>query len=155
LELSRLHSVWKMAPALVAGTRSSLKPAPETPWSASLVGELFEQAGLPKGVLGIVPRRRRGRRKALIDHPDVQGDLVHRIDRGRGDRSSADAASSTSRCKCELGGKNPLVVLADADLDAAARAIALGAFGRTGQRCTATLASDRPRHPSPTICSRA
>jgi aldehyde dehydrogenase (NAD+) len=128
--------VWKLAPALVAGNTVVLKPAPETPWSASLVGELFEQAGLPKGVLGIVHGDAEPA-KALIDHPDVKAISLT--------GSTAVGRSIERRCgelhkpvQCELGGKNPLLVLADADLDAAARAIALGAFGSTGQRCTAT-----------------
>jgi alpha-ketoglutaric semialdehyde dehydrogenase len=128
--------VWKLAPALVAGNTVVLKPAPETPWCASLVGELFEQAGLPEGVLGIVHGDAEPA-KTLIDHPDVRAISFT--------GSTQVGRSIERRCgelhkpvQCELGGKNPLIVLADADLDAAAHAIALGAFGSTGQRCTAT-----------------
>ncbi len=128
--------VWKLAPALVAGNTVVLKPAPETPWTASIVGELFDRAGLPKGVLNIVHGDAEPA-KALIDHPDVRAISFT--------GSTAVGRSIERRCgelhkpvQCELGGKNPLLVLADADLDAAAQAIAMGAFGSTGQRCTAT-----------------
>jgi aldehyde dehydrogenase (NAD+) len=128
--------VWKLAPALVAGNTVVLKPAPETPWSASLVGDLFEEAGLPKGVLSIV-HGDAAPAKALIEHPDVRAiSFTGSTEVGRAiERRCAELHKPV---QCELGGKNPLLVLADADLDAAARAVALGAFGSTGQRCTAT-----------------
>ena len=128
--------VWKLAPAIVAGNTVVVKPAPETPWTASLVAEIFTRAGLPPGVLNVVHGDAEPA-KALIDHARVRAISFT--------GSTAVGRSIERRCgelhkpvQCELGGKNPLLVLADADLDRAANAIALGAFGSTGQRCTAT-----------------
>lgn len=128
--------VWKIAPALVAGNTVVLKPAPDTPMSAALVGELFTEAGLPPGVLDIVHGEAEPAR-ALVDHPAVRA-ISFTGSTAVGRLVERRCGELSKPVQCELGGKNPLVVLADADLDAAAQAIAVGAFGSTGQRCTAT-----------------
>lgn len=128
--------LWKLAPALVAGNTVVLKPAPETPWTAALIGELVEEAGFPAGVVNIV----HGDAEpaiTIIEHPDVHAiSFTGSTEVGRAIEASCGRLHKP--VQCELGGKNPLIVLSDADVDMAALACAQGAFGSTGQRCTAT-----------------
>jgi aldehyde dehydrogenase (NAD+) len=128
--------LWKLAPALVAGNTVVLKPAPETPWTADLIAQMVAEAGFPTGVVNVV----HGDAEpaiALIEHPDVHAiSFTGSTDVGRAIEAACGRLHKP--VQCELGGKNPLIVLDDADLDAAARACAQGAFGSTGQRCTAT-----------------
>jgi aldehyde dehydrogenase (NAD+) len=128
--------LWKMAPALVAGNTVVLKPAPETPYTAHLIGQHCEEAGFPAGVVNIVhgdavPAR------TIIDHPHVRA-VSFTGSTEVGLLVSARCAQLNKPVQCEMGGKNPILVLDDADLDKAAAACAQGAFGSTGQRCTAT-----------------
>ena len=128
--------LWKIAPAIIAGNTVVLKPAPETPWTAHLIAELCRDAGVPAGVVNVVhgdvpPAR------ALLASPDVKAisftgstEVGRIIEKACGDSHKA--------VQCELGGKNPIIVLDDGDIEKAATACALGAFGSTGQRCTAT-----------------
>jgi aldehyde dehydrogenase (NAD+) len=128
---------WKIAPALVAGNAVVLKPAEQTSWTAQLVVRLFEDAGAPKGVVNMVCGMGETAGAALVEHPDVAAlSFTGSTEIGR--HIYAEGAKRHKKVQCEMGGKNPIIVLADADLDAALAATAQGAFGSTGQRCTAT-----------------
>ena len=129
--------VWKIAPALVSGNTVVFKPATLTPETGAAVVSIFERAGVPKGVLNMVLGSGGTVGNALLDHDAVRAvSFTGSNDVGSG--IYAQAASKMIRAQCEMGGKNPVVVLADADLDLAVEATAQGAFGSTGQRCTAT-----------------
>ncbi|MDP2304443.1 MAG: aldehyde dehydrogenase family protein [Pseudomonadota bacterium] len=128
--------LWKMAPALVAGNTVVLKPAPETPYTAHLIGMYCEEAGFPPGVVNVV-QGDVAPALALIDHPHVRA-VSFTGSTEVGLKVSARCAQLNKPVQCEMGGKNPLLVLDDADLDKAAAACVQGAFGSTGQRCTAT-----------------
>ncbi|MDP6934487.1 MAG: aldehyde dehydrogenase family protein, partial [Myxococcota bacterium] len=128
--------LWKIAPAIVSGNAVVLKPAPETPATAHLIGELLQEAGVPDGIVNIVHGDAEPAR-ALIDHPDVAAiSFTGSTEVGR--QIEARCGQLHKRIQCELGGKNPIIVMEDGDVSAAAAATAKGAFGSTGQRCTAT-----------------
>jgi aldehyde dehydrogenase (NAD+) len=129
--------VWKLAPALVAGNAVVLKPASLTPWCARIIAEIFDAAGLPKGVFNVVfgPGSTVG--DTLVSHPDVAA-ISFTGSNEIGLALYAQGASHGKKVQCEMGGKNPIIVLEDADLELAATATVQGAFGSTGQRCTAT-----------------
>ncbi|HEY3122375.1 MAG TPA: aldehyde dehydrogenase family protein [Vicinamibacteria bacterium] len=129
--------VWKMAPALVSGNTVVFKPATLTPETASAVVSIFERAGVPKGVLNMVLGSGGTVGNALLDHDDVRA-VSFTGSNDVGAEIYGRAARRMIRAQCEMGGKNPVVVMADADLDLAVEATAQGAFGSTGQRCTAT-----------------
>jgi alpha-ketoglutaric semialdehyde dehydrogenase len=128
---------WKIAPALVAGNTVVFKPASLVPWCAQLLTAAYEEAGLPKGVLNLIvgPGGTVGR--VLVEDERVKA-LSFTGSNAVGTRLYADAAKRMARVQLELGGKNPVIVLEDADVQKAAADVALGAFGSTGQRCTAT-----------------
>lgn len=128
--------LWKLAPAVAAGNTVVLKPAPETPATAHLIGELITEAGFPPGVVNIVYGDAEPA-KAIIEHPDVVA-VSFTGSTEVGLAIEARCGALHKRVQCEMGGKNPILVFADADLAAAAAAAAKGAFGSTGQRCTAT-----------------
>ncbi|MBK9711953.1 MAG: aldehyde dehydrogenase family protein [Kouleothrix sp.] len=129
--------VWKIAPALVAGNTVIFKPATLTPESATLVTQCFADAGLPAGVLSMVFGSGGEVGTALIDHPAVRAvSFTGSTEVGMG--VYGRAAARGIRAQCEMGGKNPVIVLEDADVDLAVAGVAAGAFGSTGQRCTAT-----------------
>lgn len=131
-----LMAAWKLAPALAAGCTVVLKVAEETPLSALRLGELLLEAGLPKGVVNIVPGFGETAGAALAAHPGVNkvaftgstevGKLIVRA-----------AADDLKRVSLELGGKSPNIVLADADLDATIAGAAAGIFFNHGQCCNA------------------
>jgi len=129
--------VWKSAPALVAGNTVVLKPAELTPATATLLAEIYEEAGLPPGVFNLIvgPGSQVG--NALVDHPDVRA-ISFTGSNEVGMALYSQAAKRGAKVTCEMGGKNAVIVLPDANLDKAAAAISSGAFGSTGQRCTAT-----------------
>jgi acyl-CoA reductase-like NAD-dependent aldehyde dehydrogenase len=128
---------WKIAPALVAGNTIVFKPATLTPWTAVRAIELLEQAGLPKGVVNVVLGSGGAVGDQLVHHAAVRA-VSFTGSNEVGTRVYTEGAKRLLKVQCELGGKNPLVVLEDADLELAADATAQGAFGSTGQRCTAT-----------------
>ena len=128
---------WKLAPALVCGNTVVMKPASSTPWTAQILGEIFATAGLPKGVFNIVYGPGSVVGDSLVSHPDVKA-ISFTGSTEVGSRLYALGASHMKRVQCEMGGKNPIIVLEDADLELAATACVQGAFGATGQRCTAT-----------------
>jgi alpha-ketoglutaric semialdehyde dehydrogenase len=128
---------WKAAPALVAGNTVVLKPAELTPLTAAALVEIFASAGLPDGVLNLVLGTGEEAGDELVRHPEVKV-LSFTGSNEVGTEIYARAAEGMKKCQCEMGGKNPVVVLADADLELATESIVFGAFGSTGQRCTAT-----------------
>ena len=128
---------WKMMPALVAGNTVVFKPASDTPHCATLVVELMAEAGFPAGVVNLVTGGGAEVGNAIVDSPDVRGHLVHRPFVDRASRSPSAARTRLKRVSLELGGKNAVVVMRDADLDLATDGILWSAFGTTGQRCTA------------------
>ena len=128
--------VWKVAPALVAGNTAVLKPSEVTPRTGRLLADWLAEAGCPPGVLELV-QGAGDVGHALAAHPAIQA-LSFTGSTATGRKVQAAAAAHGARVSCEMGGKNPLVVMADADVDAALQAVVSGAFGTTGQRCTAT-----------------
>jgi aldehyde dehydrogenase (NAD+) len=129
--------VWKIAPALVSGNSVVFKPASLTPLTAAIITEIFEECDLPPGVLNLVYGGGREVGDTIVRHPAIQAvSFTGSNDVGLG--LYAAAAARGIKCQCEMGGKNPIVVLADADLELAVESTVQGAFGSTGQRCTAT-----------------
>ncbi|MHB1133916.1 MAG: aldehyde dehydrogenase family protein [Chloroflexota bacterium] len=127
---------WKIMPALIAGNTVVFKPASDTPLLAWQLASLMEEAGLPAGVLNVVfgPGGDTGR--ALVEHPQVS--LVSFTGSTPIGRELSTAASSLGkRVSLEMGGKNAIIVMDDADLALAVEGIVWSAFGTTGQRCTA------------------
>ncbi len=133
----RAIPVWKSAPALVAGNAVVLKPAELTPATAALLAEIYEEAGVPPGVFNMLVGPGSEVGNAIVDHPDVRA-ISFTGSNQVGMALYAQAAKRGAKVTCEMGGKNAVIVLPDANLDKAAAAIASGAFGSTGQRCTAT-----------------
>lgn len=129
--------VWKAAPALVTGNTMVLKPAELTPLTAAKIVEIFSEAGVPAGVLNLVFGAGEEVGDELVQHPDVRA-VSFTGSNEVGGLIYAGGARRMKKCQCEMGGKNPLVVLADADLPLAVESAAAGAFGSSGQRCTAT-----------------
>lgn len=125
---------WKVFPALICGNAAILKAAEDTPATAWIFGQIAKAAGLPDGVLGIVQGLGPEAGQPLVEHPDVEvisftgstevGKLIQRI-----------CADKLTKVSLELGGKNPLVVCDDADLENAAKWVLLSAFSNAGQRC--------------------
>jgi len=129
--------VWKIAPALVCGNTVVFKPATLTPLTAMKVVGIFERAGLPAGVLNLVMGSGRDTGDELVQNPHVHA-LSFTGSNEVGSQLYASGALGMKKCQCEMGGKNPVVILADADLQLAMESTLSGAFASTGQRCTAT-----------------
>lgn len=129
--------VWKSAPALVTGNTVVLKPASNTPATAMLIAQVLEEAGLPRGVLNLVIGPGGAVGNTLVDHPEVRA-VSFTGSNPVGLALNARCAQRGIKVTAEMGGKNPVVVLDDADLELAVAGILQGAFGSTGQRCTAT-----------------
>ncbi|MDH3443284.1 MAG: aldehyde dehydrogenase family protein [Deltaproteobacteria bacterium] len=129
--------VWKSAPALVAGNTVVFKPAELTPATASLLTEIYEEAGLPPGVFNMLVGSGSVVGEAMVHSPILRA-ISFTGSNEVGGGLYAKAAQRGAKVTCEMGGKNAVIVMADADLDKAATAIHGGAFGSTGQRCTAT-----------------
>ena len=129
--------VWKSAPALAAGNTVVFKPAELTPATASLMAEIYEEAGLPPGVFNMVVGSGSVVGEAIVNSPVVRA-VSFTGSNEIGGALYVKAASRGAKVTCEMGGKNAVIVMPDADLDKAAVAIHGGAFGSTGQRCTAT-----------------
>ncbi|MFG2944636.1 aldehyde dehydrogenase family protein [Streptomyces adustus] len=127
----------KLAPLLAAGNAAVFKPAGETPLSGLHFARALHDAGLPAGVLNVVTGRTALIEDALLDDPRIAG-LTFTGSNAVGDRIRRRLADRNVRFQGELGGKNASVVLADADLPAAAKAVVAASFGQAGQRCTAT-----------------
>lgn len=128
---------WKIAPALAYGNAVVLKPAELTPGCAWALAEIISRSGLPEGVFNIVFGKGASVGQHLVDHPDVDAvSFTGSVATGRAIASSC--AKTLKKVQLEMGGKNPMVVLDDADLDLAVAACLNGAFFSTGQRCTAS-----------------
>ncbi|MEM3803208.1 MAG: aldehyde dehydrogenase family protein [Conexivisphaerales archaeon] len=129
--------VWKIAPALVSGNAVVFKPASTTPLTAISLVKLFEEAGLPKGVLNMVTGPGGTVGKELTTNPDVKAvSFTGSTETGRW--IYENASKTLKKVQCEMGGKNAVIVDSTADMALAAEGIVQGAFGSTGQRCTAT-----------------
>ena len=129
--------VWKIAPALLAGNTVVFKPATFTPVTAVKIVEIFEEAGFPPGVLNLVMGS-----GSTIGSEIVTSPLIHAISftgsTEVGCNLYEQASRTAKRVQCEMGGKNPLIVLEDADLALAVEGAVQGGLGSTGQRCTAS-----------------
>jgi acyl-CoA reductase-like NAD-dependent aldehyde dehydrogenase len=129
--------VWKIAPALVAGNTVVFKPATVTPATAVRLTEIFVEAGLPKGVLNLILGSGSEAGDEIVNHPAVRA-VSFTGSNGVGLKLYEQCSRRGAKVQCEMGGKNPVVVLEDADMTLAVESTAQGAFGSTGQRCTAT-----------------
>src|SRR5438552_1871540 len=128
---------WKLLPAIVCGNTCVIKPAQDTPLSTFNLVRTLDDAGIPKGVINIVTGFGSSVGGPITEHPDVRAvSLTGSTAVGR--TVGVTAAKSFKHCSLELGGKNPMIVLDDANLDLAIEGGLWGAFGTTGQRCTAT-----------------
>ena len=127
---------WKLCPALVCGNTVVLKPAEDTPLLAQRFVDLLHEAGLPEGVVQIVHGFGEEAGDALVRHPDVPV-ITFTGSRETGVLVTKAAADRLKHVHLELGGKNAIIVLDDADLDLAVDGICWSAFGTAGQRCTA------------------
>lgn len=128
---------WKIFPALLCGNTVVFKPASDTPATATSLVEILLEAGVPEGVVNIVHGGGGEVGMSIVGHPDV--DLVSFTGSTVVGKKISEVASATlKRVSLELGGKNAQIVMDDADLDLALEGVLWGAFGTTGQRCTAT-----------------
>jgi alpha-ketoglutaric semialdehyde dehydrogenase len=127
---------WKMFPALIAGNTIVLKPAEDTPLSALRLVQLLYEAGLPEGVVNLVFGPGNPTGEALLQHPGISViSFTGSTETGR--HVAIEAAKSLKRVSLEMGGKNAVIVMEDADLDLAVEGILWSAYGTSGQRCTA------------------
>jgi aldehyde dehydrogenase (NAD+) len=128
---------WKIFPAIMAGNAVVIKPAEDTPLCALRFVEALEDAGLPAGVVNVVFGFGEEAGAALVEHPDVAAIyFTGSVDTGR--LVSETCGRLLKKCSLELGGKNAIVVLNDADVELAVDGALWGAFGTSGQRCTAS-----------------
>jgi acyl-CoA reductase-like NAD-dependent aldehyde dehydrogenase len=128
--------VWKMAPALVMGNAVVFKPASATPIMAAMLTKLFQDAGLPNGVLNLVIGPGGSLGDALVTDPRVDA-VSFTGSYSIGHALYQKTAVRMTRTHLEMGGKNPIIVAADADLDKAVQIVSVAGFGLTGQACTA------------------
>ncbi len=127
---------WKIFPALVAGNTIIWKPSPETPAISAAFVKVFEEAGLPPGVFNLLLAPGADVARALVSHPGVR--VLSFTGSTMTGRSIAESAAKLNKkVSLEMGGKNAIIVLDDADLDLATDATLWAAFGTSGQRCTA------------------
>ncbi len=127
---------WKIAPAIVCGNTVVFKPAEDTPLLAERFVELFAEAGLPPGVVNVVHGFGETVGDAIVRHRDVPV-ITFTGSRETGILVTKAAADNLKHVHLELGGKNAIIVMDDADLDQAVEGIVWSAFGTSGQRCTA------------------
>jgi len=129
--------IWKLAPAIACGNTVVLKPASLTPLSAGLIADIFSECDAPPGLINVIYGSGREIGEALLSHPAIKG-VSFTGSNEVGSKLYSTSAVNGIKCQCEMGGKNPIVVLDDADLDLATKSAVQGAYGSTGQRCTAT-----------------
>ncbi|HET9702962.1 MAG TPA: aldehyde dehydrogenase family protein [Vicinamibacterales bacterium] len=129
--------VWKSAPAIVAGNCVVFKPAELTPATSVMLAEIYQEAGLPPGVFNMLIGSGSEVGEAMVAAPELRA-ISFTGSNTIGNALYVKAAQRGAKVTCEMGGKNAVIVMPDADLDKAATAIHGGAFGSTGQRCTAT-----------------
>jgi 5-carboxymethyl-2-hydroxymuconic-semialdehyde dehydrogenase len=134
-------STWKIAPALAAGCTIVHKPAEWSPLSAvilsEIMSEVFEGAGLPKGIVNLVHGLGESAGKALTEHPAIKA-IAFVGETVTGSHIMAQGAPTLKRVHFELGGKNPVIVFDDADLDRARDAVLFMIYSLNGQRCTSS-----------------
>jgi betaine-aldehyde dehydrogenase len=130
-----LMAIWKLGPALAAGCTVVLKPAPTTPLSALMLAELLQEAGIPDGVVNVVTGGNETG-QALVEHPDVRM-ISLTGSTATGKKIMATAANTLKRVHLELGGKAPVIVFDDADIDLVSAKASFAAICNTGQDCTA------------------
>ncbi len=129
-----MMGIWKIGPALAAGCTTVFKPASITPLTSLMLGELIKEAGIPDGVVNIITGRSAGR--LLVEHPDIR--LISVTGSTEvGQTIMKTAADTVKRVHLELGGKAPVLVFDDADVDTVAAKVALAGTINTGQDCTA------------------
>lgn len=128
---------WKAAPALAYGNAVVLKPADLVPGTAHLLAQVIQEAGVPPGVFNLVMGAGSVVGNAMVEHPLIRA-ISFTGSEGTGRRIARVAADSLKKLQLEMGGKNPMVVLDDADLDTAVDVCLNGSFFSTGQRCTAS-----------------
>jgi aldehyde dehydrogenase (NAD+) len=127
---------WKLFPALICGNTAVIKPASDTPACLVRFVELLREGGIPPGVVNVVTGSGSEVGHAIVAHPDVRViSFTGHTDTGV--EISRTAAETLKRVSLELGGKNPIVIWEDADLDLALDSVVWSAFGTSGQRCTA------------------
>ncbi|MEH7236401.1 alpha-ketoglutaric semialdehyde dehydrogenase GucD [Bacillus sp. JJ1562] len=129
--------IWKMAPALIYGNTVVFKPAQETAVTAAKIIECFHEAGFPDGVVNMVTGSGSVIGQGIVDHPNVNGVTFTGSDKV-GKQVGLGAFKRGAKYQLELGGKNPAIVLDDADLHQAVEATISGGLRTTGQKCTAT-----------------
>ncbi len=130
-------STWKIAPALAAGCTVVHKPAEWSPLTAALLAEIAAEAGLPPGVLNTVHGFGETAGRALTEHPAIRG-IAFVGESATGSAIMAQGAPTLKRIHFELGGKNPVVVFADADLERAVDAVVFMIYSLNGERCTSS-----------------
>jgi aldehyde dehydrogenase (NAD+) len=130
-------SSWKLLPALVSGNTCVIKPAQDTPLSTFNLVRAFTDAGVPKGVVNIITGYGPEAGMPLVEHKDVRA-VSFTGSSAVGRLIGMEAARGFKHCSLEMGGKNPMIVLDDANLELAIEGGLWGGFGTTGQRCTAT-----------------
>ncbi|GAB1365079.1 5-carboxymethyl-2-hydroxymuconate semialdehyde dehydrogenase [Rhodobacter sp.] len=130
-------STWKIAPALAAGCTVVHKPAEFSPLTARLLAEICREAGLPPGVLNLVNGMGEGAGKALTEHPDIKA-IAFVGESKTGSMIMRQGADTLKRVHFELGGKNPVIVFEDADLDRALDAVVFMIYSLNGERCTSS-----------------
>jgi 5-carboxymethyl-2-hydroxymuconic-semialdehyde dehydrogenase len=130
-------STWKIAPALAAGCTVVQKPAEWSPLSADLLAEICESAGLPAGVLNVVHGMGEAAGRALTEHPLIRA-IAFVGESATGSAIMAQGAPTLKRVHFELGGKNPVVIFDDADLDRALDAASFMIYSLNGERCTSS-----------------
>ncbi|KKX27895.1 aldehyde dehydrogenase family protein [Rhizobium sp. LC145] len=128
---------WKIAPALCYGNTVVFKPADLVPGCGWAIVDILHRAGLPKGVLNLVMGRGSVVGQAMLDSPDLAG-ITFTGSTGTGKRVALASIEHNRKFQLEMGGKNPMIVLDDADLNVAVEAAANSGFFSTGQRCTAS-----------------
>lgn len=128
---------WKAAPALAYGNCVVMKPAELVPASAWALADILKRAGVPAGVFNLVMGEGSTVGQAILDSKDIDA-ITFTGSQGVGSRIAAIAAQRMIRCQLEMGGKNPLVIMNDADLEIAVDCALNGSFYATGQRCTAS-----------------
>lgn len=129
-------ATWKSFPAIIAGNAVVWKPATETPIMAYELAQIFEEAGLPKGVLNIVFGRGSVVGDAMVEHPDIKViSFTGSTETGRS--IATECGRHLKKVSLEMGGKNAIIVMDDADIELAVESILWSAFGTSGQRCTA------------------
>lgn len=129
-------ATWKSFPAIISGNAVVWKPATETPIMAYELAKIFEEAGLPKGVLNVVFGRGSVVGDAMVEHPDIKViSFTGSTETGR--NIAAECGRKLKKVSLEMGGKNAVIVMEDADLELAVEGILWSAFGTSGQRCTA------------------